>query len=159
MPFEEQERVHLQRLAERSPGEAPSPTMAEADSSAQSSPDEKLVAQMVGLDLGSRSAARRLLGNLRHQGGDVHKCLTCGQYFDAFSDLRRHVKTKTHVKKKEHVKRLRLDFIQERLATEGITTIEQAQQMYEEEQPRAMTDAEKATWRGYAVQLAWLVQF
>ena len=36
---------------------------------------------------------------------------------------------------------------------------EQAQQMYDEEQPRAMTDAEKATWRGYAVQLAWLVQF
>ena len=34
-----------------------------------------------------------------------------------------------------------------------------AQQMYDEEQPRAMTDAEKATWRGYAVQLAWLVQF
>ena len=60
---------------------------------------------------------------------------------------------------KEHVKRLRLDFIQERLATEGITTIEQAQQMYDEEQPRAMTDAEKATWRGYVVQLAWLVQF
>ena len=132
--------------------------MVEADPSSAQSPDEKLVAQMAELDLGSRSAARRLLGNLR-QGGAVHKCLTCGQYFDAFSDLRRHVKTKTHVKKKEHVKRLRLDFIQERLAAEGITTIEQAQQMYDEEQPRAMTDAEKATWRGYAVQLAWLVQF
>ena len=70
-----------------------------------------------------------------------------------------HVKTKKHAKTKEHVKRLRLDFIQERLAADGITTIEQAQQMYDQEQPRAMTDAEKATWRGYAVQLAWLVQF
>ena len=146
---------------ERGEGEAPSPEPMGDPSSAQSSPDEKLVAQMAELDLGSRSAARRLLGNLRQdcEGGDVHKCLTCGQYFDAFSDLRRHMKTKKHVKKKEHVKRLRLDFIQERLATEGITTIEQAQQMYDEEQPRAMTDAEKATWRGYAVQLAWLVQF
>ncbi len=140
------------------PSPTPGPTMAEADpSSAQSSPDEKLVAQMAELDLGSRSAARRLLRNLR-QDGDVHKCLTCGQYFDAYIDLRQHVKTKKHVKNLEHIKRLRLDFIQERLATDGITTIEQAKQMFDEEQPRAMTDAEKATWRGYQLELAWLVK-
>ena len=135
--------------------------MAEADpSSAQSSPDEKLVAQMAELDLGSRSGAKRLLRNLRQDGphGNVQKCLTCGQYFDTNIDWRRHVKTKKHLKKREDIKRLRLDFIQERLATDGITTIEQAQQMYDEEQPRAMTDAEKATWRGYQLQLAWLVK-
>jgi hypothetical protein len=113
---------------------------------------------MEELNLGSRSAANRTLDRLREETGDVHKCLVCGQYFDVFADLRKHVKLRKHTKDRDEVKRMRIEFIEERLAADGITTIEQAQRMFNEEEPRAMTPSERSTWVDYVIQLAWLVR-
>ena len=84
--------------------------------------------------------------------------MTCSQYFDTFLQLCNHVRKQKHVKNKEDLKRLRLDFIEERLVTDGIARIEHAQEMFDENRPRAMTEAERATWVGYQIQLAWLVR-
>ena len=123
-----------------------------------STPDDALRDMMEELNLGSRSAANRTLDRLRDECGDVHKCLLCGQYFDAFADLRKHVKLRQHAKDRDEVKRMRIEFIEERLVADGITSIEQAQRMFDEEEPRAMTSAERSTWVDYGIQVAWLVR-
>jgi hypothetical protein len=120
--------------------------------------DDELVARLGELNLGSRSAANRTLEQMRDETSDVHKCLVCGQYFDTFADLRKHVKQRKHTKDRDEVKRMRIEFIEERLAADGITTIEQAQLMFDEEEPRAMTPAEQSTWVDCQIQLAWLVR-
>ena len=107
---------------------------------------------------GSRAAARRTLGQMRDETGDVHKCLVCGQYFDTFSSLRKHIGVRKHTKDRDALKRLRIEFIEDRLALDGVTTIEQAQRMFDKDEPRAMTSTERSTWVFYAVQLAWLVK-
>jgi hypothetical protein len=123
-----------------------------------STADDALRDMLEELNLGSRSAANRTLDRLREETGDVHKCLVCGQYFEAFADLRKHVKLRKHTKDRDEVKRMRIEFIEERLAADGITTIEQAQRMFDEDEPRAMTPSERSTWVDYGIQLAWLVR-
>jgi hypothetical protein len=120
------------------------------------STDDMLAASLSQLGLGSRCAARRALQNHRETNGDVFKCLTCGQYFDAFKDLRCHLKQRKHLKGSDQVKRLRTDFIAERLQGDGITSTEEAQRMFDEDEPRAMTEGERKTWTEYNIQLAWL---
>ena len=120
--------------------------------------DDELVARLGELNLGSRSAVNRTPEQMREETGDVHKCLVCGQYFDAFADLRKHVKVRKHNKDRDEVKRMRIEFIEERLAADGITTVEQAQRTFDEEEPRAMTPSERSTWVSYNIQLGWLVK-
>jgi hypothetical protein len=61
-----------------------------------------------------------------------------------------------HLKGSDQVKRLRTDFIAERLQGDGITSTEEAQRMFDEDEPRAMTEGERKTWTEYNIQLAWL---
>lgn len=112
--------------------------------------------------LGSKSAARKVLKNFRRQELDYHHCLTCQQDFDNYHELKKHVNKKKHRKSMKEIKAMINNFIQERLDDEGITTYDEAKQMFEEDGSgarRPFSVAEKSTWCRYLVFLSLMETF
>ena len=123
---------------------------------------DEILARMMELKLnGSRSGAKKCMQEFTKQRNDSgqgcpQKCLSCDQYFDSRPEWLKHVRAKKHIKPRDEIKGQRQEFIDDRLANDNIKTVAQAQNMYDNDIPRKMSGAEKATWRNYQIQLAWM---